>query len=230
MLTDSEIELAHPDAFDFAFGNLPAAKSAEFSGHLSGCVHCQRVVEEYSDIGGIIKSLPPHVEPSAGLEDRAVAAMVAAMSDQQASADRQSDAEDHAATRVYPILERPPAAEPVTRVESFPEVHYPAEPKTWFPRSPEQPPAPQPQSRATLTRRRRRRRRTRLLVAAVAAAVAIVVAIVVPLSLGGGRIIPTQAAVVVPLHVTAAGKAAGYGAATGEAVARQGPSGSWNIT
>ena len=34
-----------------------------FNRHLSGCRYCQRVVDEYSDIGGIIKSLPPHVEP-----------------------------------------------------------------------------------------------------------------------------------------------------------------------
>lgn len=78
MFTDQEIVLAHSDAFDFAFGNLPDAKRAEFSQHLSGCRHCQRVVDEYSDIGRVIKSLPPHVEPLADLEDRTVTAMVAA--------------------------------------------------------------------------------------------------------------------------------------------------------
>ena len=88
MLTDQEIELAHPDAFDFAFGNLPAARRAEFHQHLSGCRHCQRVVDEYSDIGRIIQSLPPHAEPSAGLEDRTVAAMVAAMAGQRAETHR----------------------------------------------------------------------------------------------------------------------------------------------
>ena len=36
MLSERDIELAHPDAFDFAFGNLPAAKRASFNRHLSG--------------------------------------------------------------------------------------------------------------------------------------------------------------------------------------------------
>ena len=58
MLTEREIELAHPDAFDFAFGNLPSARGAEFDRHLGGCSHCQKVVGEYSDIGRIIKNLP----------------------------------------------------------------------------------------------------------------------------------------------------------------------------
>ena len=37
---------------------------------------CQKVIDEYSDIGRIIQILPPHVEPSADLEERTVAAMV----------------------------------------------------------------------------------------------------------------------------------------------------------
>ena len=103
MLTEREIELAHPDAFDFAFGNLPEVKQAEFTRHLGSCPHCQKVLDEYSDIGRIIKNLPPHVEPPADLEDRTVAAMVAALAEQRASTDRRPDAEDRAATRVYPI-------------------------------------------------------------------------------------------------------------------------------
>ena len=47
-------------------------------------------------------------------------------------------------------------------------------------------------------------------------------------SAAGGA--PAQASVVIPLHVTVAGKAVGYTAATGRATARQGASGSWNIT
>lgn len=71
MLSEREIELAHPDAFDFAFGNLPEVKQAEFTRHLGWCPHCQKVLDEYSDIGQIIKILPPHAGPSAaaaGLE------------------------------------------------------------------------------------------------------------------------------------------------------------------
>jgi hypothetical protein len=78
MLSERDIELAHPDAFDCAFGNLPVAKRASFNRHLSGCRYCQGVVEEYGDIGPIIKLLPPHAEPPVSLEDRTVAAMVAA--------------------------------------------------------------------------------------------------------------------------------------------------------
>ena len=59
MISDRDIELAHPDAFDFAWGNLPAAKRAEFDRHLAGCRYCQAVVDEYSEIGQIIKLLPP---------------------------------------------------------------------------------------------------------------------------------------------------------------------------
>ena len=55
MLSERDIEAAHPDAFDFVWGNLPPAKRAEFNRHLSGCRYCQAVVDEYSEIGQIIK-------------------------------------------------------------------------------------------------------------------------------------------------------------------------------
>jgi hypothetical protein len=84
MLSERDIELAHPEAFDFAWGNLPAAERAGFNRHLGGCRYCQGVVGEYSEIGGIIKNLPPHVEPPADLEDRTVAAMIAALAGQRA--------------------------------------------------------------------------------------------------------------------------------------------------
>jgi hypothetical protein len=103
MLSERDIELARPDAFDFVWGNLPAAKRAEFNRHLGGCRYCQAVVDEYSEIGRIIKDLPPPVEPSADLEPRTIAAMVAALAEQRATTDRRSDAEDQAATRVHPI-------------------------------------------------------------------------------------------------------------------------------
>ena len=90
MLSERDIELAHPEAFDFVWGNLPAAKRAEFNRHLSGCRYCQGVVDEYSDIGRIIKDLPPHVEPPADLEERTVAGMVAALAEQRAESARRS--------------------------------------------------------------------------------------------------------------------------------------------
>ena len=90
MLSERDIELAHPDAFDFVFGNLPQAKQAEFNRHLGSCRTARGVVDEYSDIGRIIKNLPPHVEPPADLEDRTVAAMVAALAEQRAKTDRRA--------------------------------------------------------------------------------------------------------------------------------------------
>jgi hypothetical protein len=114
MLSERDIERAHPEAFDFAWGNLPRDRRAEFACHLGGCRYCQGVVEEYSEIGWIIKNLPPRVEPPADLEDRTVAAMVAALAEQRAKPVRHSDAEGQAAPRVYPIPEVHPAAEPET--------------------------------------------------------------------------------------------------------------------
>jgi hypothetical protein len=35
ILSERDIEAAHPDAFDFVFGNLPAAKRAGFNRHLT---------------------------------------------------------------------------------------------------------------------------------------------------------------------------------------------------
>ena len=89
--------------------------------------HCQKVLDEYSDIGRIIKNLPPHVEPPADLEDRTVAAMVAALAEQRATTDRRPDAEDRAVTRVYPSPERQHLPEPETRVQPSPQFQPPAE-------------------------------------------------------------------------------------------------------
>jgi len=113
MFSERDLVLAHPEAFDFAWGNLPRDGHAEFTCHLGGCRYCQGVVEEYSEIGRIVKNLPPCVEPPADLEDRTVAAMVAALAEQRAKPVSRSDAEDQAA-RVYPIPEVHPAAGPET--------------------------------------------------------------------------------------------------------------------
>ena len=203
MPSEPDIELAHPEAFDFVFGNLPQAQRAEFNRHLGGCRYCQVVVEKYSEIGRIINSLPPHVEPPAGLEDRTVAAMVAALAGQRAETDRGTDAEDQAATRAYPVPRRPPPAEPETQVQPIPSLRAPAED--------EAPPTVTP---LPVWRRYPRRLAA---IGAVAAAI-IAAAIVVPLSLGRG---PAEVTVVIPLHATAAAKVFGVGDATGQATARQ---------
>jgi hypothetical protein len=245
MFSEQDIELARPDAFDFAFGNLPSAKRAEFNRHLAGCRYCQGVVEEYSEIGQIIKDLPPHVEPPPDLEDRTVAAMVAALAGQRAQTDRRPDPEDQAATSVYPIPELQPPAGEETRIQPRPQLQPPARDDTRIqPRPQLQPPArddtriqprPQlqppaePQARPVVTQLAVWRRYRGRLAAVVAAAAAIITAaIVVPLSLGGSQITAASVTVVIPLHATAAAKLIGDGAATGRATARQaGPS--WTV-
>lgn len=66
------------------------------------------------------------------------------------------------------------------------------------------------------------RRHPRRLAAITAAAAAVLIAaIVIPFSLGGGRVTPAQAAVLIPLHATAAAKVFGVDGATAQATARQ---------
>ena len=220
MPSERDIELAHPEAFDFVFGNLPQAQRAEFDRHLGGCRYCQGVVEKYSDIGRIISNLPPHVEPPGGLEDRTVAAMVAALADQRAKTDRRTDAEDQAATRAYPVPGRQPPAEPETQVQPIPPLRAPAEDEAGLRQSPADRPAPaEPEARPAVTPLPVWRRYPRRLAAIAAVAAAIIAAaIVVPLSLGRG---PAEVTVVIPLHATAAAKVFGAGDATGQATARQ---------
>ena len=128
MLSEQDIELAHPDAFDFVLRHPGRGQIASGSAVIStGCRPCQEVVAEYSDIGQIIQNLPPHVEPPADLEDRAVAAMAAAQAgrakpDRRSrhdagvfpalpGTDRRSGDQDQAVTRVYPVSQPQPPAE-----------------------------------------------------------------------------------------------------------------------
>ena len=230
MLSETEIEAAHPEAFDFVFGNLPKAKRAEFNRHLSGCRHCQSVVDEYADIGRIIKQLPPlppHVEPPADLEDRTIAAMVEARANQRASAKPQPDTENQSATQLHPRAAAVLWAEPETRVYPIPdlELQPSAEPDTKLqPR-----PGAMPSTEAEATARPMvtrlpvwRRSRGRLAAVVAVAAAIIAAAVVIPLNLGGGRNTPAQAVtVVIPLRATTAAKVIGDGAATARATARQ---------
>ena len=228
MLSERDIELAHPEAFDFVFSSLPRDKRAEFNRHLGGCSYCQGIVDEYSDIGRIIKDLPPDVEPPPDLEDRTVAAMVAALAGQRAKPARRTDAEsaeDHAATRAYPIPEAHHAAEPGARVQPRPQLQPPAADEPRIHSSPASPPATaEPQTRPVVTRLPAWRRHRGRLAAVVAAVAAIIAAVAIPLSLLG-----SGSATVIPLYATTAAKVSGFGAATGQATARQDSSGSWNI-
>jgi Anti-sigma-K factor rskA len=204
MLSEQDIELAHPDAFDFAFGNLPSVKRPEFSRHLSGCPHCQKVIDEYREIGQVIKLLPPHVEPAADLEERSVAAMVAALAGKQTEDERPADVQDHSATRVYPIPRRRPSPVPETQIQPRPQLQPPAEPT----------------ARPMATRPPAWRRYPRRLAGVIAAAAAIIVAaIIIPVSLAGRS--PAVATVVIPLHATTAARVFGVADATARATARQ---------
>jgi hypothetical protein len=206
MLSESDIEAAHPDSFDFVFGNLPSARRAGFNRHLTGCRYCRAVVEEYSEVGAIIKQLPPHVDPPAELEDRIVGAMVATLADRE----RLAGAEDQGVTRVYPA----------------PEVHHLAEPETKLQPRPRFQPPPEagPPARPVVTRLPVwRRTRARLAAVAAAAAAIIIAALVVIPSLGGG--------VAISLTATTAAKQMGDGAATGRATAHQaGPNWTYQMT
>jgi anti-sigma-K factor RskA len=214
MLSERDIELAHPDAFDFVFGNLPSGDAAGFSRHLDGCPSCQKVIDECSGIGRIVQDLPPHVEPPAGLEDQVVAAMVAALAEQKAQGDHRPEDEDQTATRVYPRPEPGPAA----------KLHHSADPETRLYLRPEFQPPVEPQARPVVTRLPVWRRPGRLAAAAaLAAAIIIAAAIVVPRIGTSGT--PAQVTVVTPLHASTAAKLDGDGAAGGRATAQPaGPS------
>ena len=157
--------------------------------------------------------------------------MVAALAEQRAKTGRRADAEDRAATRAYPIPEARPA-EPETQVQPRPHVQPRAEDDTGLrPSSSDQPTPAGTHARPMVTRLPAWRRYRGRLAAVVAVAAAIITAaIVIPLSVGGGRITPAQATVVIPLHATAAAKVSGYGTATGRATAHHDASGSWDIT
>ncbi len=206
---------------------MPVAKRAEFNRHLRGCPHCQKVVDEYSDIGGIIKLLPPHVTPSRELEDRTVAAMVEAWAS-QAEPDHQDDSEDLTDTRVYQVPQYRPAPDPETQIQPRPQLWAIPNGTEHSPSPIDQPASVEPEAPPTVTRLPVWRRHRNRLAAIVATAAAIIVATIVALSIAGRT--SSQLAVSIPLHATVAGKASGYGAATGQATARQDSSGSWKIS
>lgn len=210
MLTEQQIELAHPEAFDFVFGNLGTGEGVKFIRHLTGCGHCRAVVDEYREIGEVVKRLPPHIEPSDDLEDRTVAAMVTALAEPSAKPTSQSytgdhDAEGHAATRIYPRPERKPLADHKTRVLQTPQPSPPREPGP----------------RLRITDFAAGRHRGRLVAVTAAAAAIVIAAIIVPLKLIGGPASPGPTTVDISLHATAAAKVSGVGGATAQATARQ---------
>ena len=235
MLSDHDVELAHPEAFDFVFGNLPPDKRAEFNHHLTGCRYCQSIIDDYREIGQVIKSLPPHVEPPADLEHRTVAAMTAALTGSRARADRRSDPEDRAATRVHLIPELQPTAEDETRVQPRPQLQPTAEDETRVQPRPQLQPTRQPAAGPAVGYANGHPAACMATVPGPPhccrgpAAAIIAAAIVIPLSLSRGGATPAQATAVIPLHATTAAKVFGVGTATARATARQAGE-SWTFT
>jgi hypothetical protein len=226
MLSERDIELAHPEAFDFAFGNLPPASQASFGRHLSDCRSCQSVVEEYAEIGRIIKDLPPHVEPSADLEQRTVSAILAAMTEQAPQLKRRPDTQDRTATQVNRVPERRPSAQADTQPWSRPQLQHSAAPDPQI-NSPAEPAPPAAVRRLPVWRRYPRR----FAAAASAVAAAVIAAIVVPLSVISGQVATTMPTIRVPLHATTVAKVNGLGAATGQVTAQQDTTtGSWHVS
>jgi hypothetical protein len=219
MPPNGKADLAHPEAADWVMGTLGPAQAEDFSRHLTDCLHCQAAVAEFGQLGQMLQHLPPAAEPPPGLEARTIASVLAAAAKYPTpKADRRSDPEDRAATRVQPRPQLQPPAGDETRVQPRPQLQPPAK----------------PQARPEVTQLPVWRHYPGRLAAVVAAAAAIITAaIVIPLSLGGGRITPATATVtvVIPLHATTAAKLIGDGAATGRATARQaGPSWTFDMT
>ena len=209
MPPDSKADLAHPEAADWVLGTMGPAQAEDFPRHLTDCPHCRAAVAEFGELGQILQHLPPAAEPPPGLEARTIASVLAAAAKYPTpTADRRSDPEDQAATRIQPRPQIPPPAADDTRIQPRPQIQPPAADDT----GPE------------VTRLPVWRRYQGRLAVVVAAAAIITAAIVIPLSLGGGGI-------VTPLHATAAAKLIGDSAATAKATARQaGQSWTFNLT
>ena len=251
MPPNGKADLAHPAAADWVLGTLGPAQAEDFRRHLTGCPHCRAAVAEFGQLGQMLQHLPPAAEPPPGLEARTIASVLAAAAKYPTpQADRRSDPEDQAATRVHPIPEVQPPAGDETRVQPRPQFQPPAEaqfqppagdetrvqPRPQFqpPAEPQFQPPAEPQARPEVTQLPVWRRYRGRLAAVVAVAAAIITAaIVIPLSLGGGRITPATATVTVvtQLHATTAAKLIGDGAATARATARPaGPSWTFDMT
>ena len=243
MPPNGKADLAHPEAADWVLGTLGPAQAEDFRRHLTGCPHCRAAVAEFGQLGQMLQHLPPAAEPPPELEARTIASVLAAAAKYPTpKADRRSDPEDQAATRVHPIPEVQPPAGDETRVQPRPKLQPPAgdetrvqpRPKLQPPAEPQFQPPAEPQARPMVTQLPVWRRYRGRLAAVVAVAAAIITAaIVIPLGLGGGRSTPATATVTVvtSLHATAAAKLIGDGAATARATARQaGPSWTFDMT
>ena len=143
MPPNGKADLAHPEAADWVLGALGPAQAEDFPRHLTGCLHCQAAVAEFGQFGQMLQHLPPAAEPPPGLEARTIASVLAAAAKYPTpQADRRSDPEDQAATRVQPRPQLQPPAGDETRVQPRPQLQPPAGDETRVqPRPQLQPPA-----------------------------------------------------------------------------------------
>ena len=126
MPPDSEADLAHPETADWVLGTMGPAQAEDFQRHLTGCLHCQAAVAEFGELGQMLQHLPPAAEPPPGLEARTIASVLAAAAKYPTpKADRRSDPEDQAATRVQPRPQLQPPAGAETRVQPRPQLQPP---------------------------------------------------------------------------------------------------------
>jgi len=213
MPPDSKADLAHPEAADWVLGTMGPAQAEDFPSHLADCPHCRAAVAEFGELGQLLQHLPPAAEPPPGLEDRTIASVLAAAAEYSTpTADRDSDPEDQAATRIQLRPQIPPPPADDTQIQPTPQI----------------PPPPADDTGAEVTRLPVwRRYQGRLAVVAAVAAAIIAAAVAIPLSLGGGG----TTTVVIPLHATTAAKLIGDGAASGKATAQPaGQSWTFNMT
>ena len=229
MLTERDIELAHPDAFDFVFGNLPEVKRAEFNRHLSSCPHCQKRPRR------VQRHRPDHQEPSPARR----AASRPRRPDGRRHGRRPGRAEDH--DRSPPGRRRPSRHPglPDSRAPASGRARDPGPAETAAPASGRgRDPAP---AIARQNRHRPSRRPGRWSLPCPCGGVieaASLLSLPRPLpsspppssSRSALAEVGRRLTVAIPLHATAAAKASGFGAATGQATARQDASGSWDIT
>ncbi len=116
MPPDSKADLAHPEAADWVLGTMGPAQAEDFQRHLTDCLHCRAAVAEFGELGQMLQHLPPAAEPPPGLEARTIASVLAAAAKYPTpKADRRSDPEDQAATRVQPRPQLQPPAGDETR-------------------------------------------------------------------------------------------------------------------
>jgi anti-sigma-K factor RskA len=77
-LSDSDPELAHPEAAGWVLGVLDAADADRFAGHLRSCPDCRAAVAELGPAARLLQTAAPAGVPSAALQARTLASVAQA--------------------------------------------------------------------------------------------------------------------------------------------------------